>query len=150
MFTDEHRCKVWDRIRQHGLRAFGKLLSAEVLAEAARQAGLRVGASPLNLVNLAWLGIAAAIQRGRGFADVLVLTLKLLNDSPDWHGSPIAAAQRKGRRRQKRRRGKKRRGGLEYSFSYRHSVCQRGVAEKGCALVLDRSLKSFAARSPFN
>jgi hypothetical protein len=32
MFKDEHRCKVWDEIRQLDLRAFGKLLMAFPLA----------------------------------------------------------------------------------------------------------------------
>ena len=43
MFTDERRCKVWEQIRQHDLRVFGKFLPSSVFGEAARNAGVRLG-----------------------------------------------------------------------------------------------------------
>jgi Transposase DDE domain len=81
MFTDERRCNVWDRIRQQDLRVFGKILTPALMKEAAQAAGVKVIASPLNCVNLVWLGIAAALHGAKNFADILVLTFKLLEDA---------------------------------------------------------------------
>ena len=60
MFKDELRDTVWNEIRQHDLHSFEKQLTPQAFAEAARCAGVRIGCSALNLVNLVWLGIAAA------------------------------------------------------------------------------------------
>ena len=51
MFTDESRDKAWNDIRQHGVRAFAKLLTPEVVSEAASQAKVKIGRSALNLVG---------------------------------------------------------------------------------------------------
>jgi len=80
VFKDELRDKVWNDIRQHDVRAFGKQLTAEVFTEAARRADVRIGRSALNLVNLVWLAIAKAIHHSQNFAFVLTTTLKLLQD----------------------------------------------------------------------
>lgn len=105
MFTDEARCTVWERVRQQDLRAFGKILTAALFQTAAQAAGVTVGVNPLNWGNMVWLGILAALHRGKSFADVLVLTFKLLEDLGTW--SPMAGSngrrwqQAKHRKRQK-------------------------------------------------
>jgi Transposase DDE domain len=108
MFRDERRCKVWEEIRQHGLRAFGRFLSASVFAEAARRAGVGLGQSALGLPTLVVLGLGAAFHRAKSFADVLVLTVKLLEDSEHWSDSPLATARRNSQRTKKRRGNAKR------------------------------------------
>lgn len=84
MFTDERRCNVWNRIRQQDLRVFGKILTPALMKEAAQAAGVKLGSSPLNQANLVWLGIAAALYTAKNFADILVLTFKLLEDADLW------------------------------------------------------------------
>lgn len=93
MFTDELRNKVWNEIRQRDLRAFSRLLPAEVFLAAGQLAGVRLGGSALSLVQLVWLGTASALHRTRSFASILQLTVQLLNDSGLWQ-SP---AKRRGR-----------------------------------------------------
>ena len=87
---------------------FGKFLPSSVFGEAARNAGVRLGNSALALPTLVMLGLAAAFHRTKSFAAVLVLTVKLLQDSEQWCDSPLAAARRNARRAQKRRGKKKR------------------------------------------
>lgn len=84
MFTDERRCNVWDRIRQQDLRVFGRILTPALLKEAAQAAGVRLRSNPLNQANLVWLGITAALHTAKNFADILVLTFKLLQDADLW------------------------------------------------------------------
>ena len=84
MFTDERRCNVWDRIRQHDLRVFGKILTPGLMKETAQAAGVKLRKSPLNCANLVWLGIAAALHGAKNFANILVLTFKLLEDADLW------------------------------------------------------------------
>ena len=47
----------------------------------------------LALPTLVTLGLAAAFHRTKSFAAVLVLTVKLLEDSQQWKHSPLAAAR---------------------------------------------------------
>ena len=108
MFMDERRCKVWEQIRQHDLRVFGRFLSSSVFGEAAQRAGVRLGNSALALPTLVVLGLAAAFHRTKSFAAVLVLTVKLLEDSEQWNQSPLAAARRNSRHA-KKQPGKKKR-----------------------------------------
>ncbi len=108
MFTDERRCKVWEQIRQHDLRAFARFLPMAVFSEAALRAGLRLGRSALALPTLAILGLAAALHRAKSFAEVLVLTVKLLEDGEHWNSSPLAAAKHNAQRTAKRPRKTKR------------------------------------------
>ena len=97
MFTDERRCNVWDQIRQQDLRVFGKILTPALMKEAAQAAGVKLRANPLNHANLVWLGIAAALHGTKNFADILVLTFKLLEDADLW--KPDRPASRKRKRR---------------------------------------------------
>ncbi len=110
MFRDECRDKVWSEVRQLDLRAFAKILTPEVFALAAVQAGVRVGQSALNLVNLVWLGISAARQQSVSFATILVTTLRILEDQREFESSVIGRAKRQGQRTIKRQKmqGKKR------------------------------------------
>jgi hypothetical protein len=108
MFTDERRCNVWNKVRQLDLRAFGKLLSPAVFKEAAQAAAVTLRQNPLNWANMVWLGLAAALDTGKNFGDILVVTLKLLEDTAGWNETPLGKACRKQPRRGKRRRKKHR------------------------------------------
>ena len=108
MFKDELRDKVWNEIRQRDLHAFGQQLTPQVFTEAARRAGVRIGCSALNLVNLVWLGIAAAMQHGHTFAFVLSTTLKLLEDQQQFYSTPLGKRKKKAERAAKKQKGKQR------------------------------------------
>jgi hypothetical protein len=96
MFTDERRCNVWDRIRQHDLRVFGRILTPALMKETAQAAGLTLRRSPLNCANLVWLGMVAALHGAKNFADILVLTFKLLEDADLWKpGGPPPKRKRR-------------------------------------------------------
>ncbi len=97
MCMDACKSKVWDDQRQRDLKAFGKWLRPEVIDQAARNAGVRVGCGPLQLGNLVWLAVASAWHGGKNFAGILVLVLKLLRDAPGWQASSLATLQRRGR-----------------------------------------------------
>jgi len=84
MFRDERRCNIWDQIRQQDLRCFGKILTPALMQEAAQAAGAELKTNPLNWGNLAWLGVLAALHRTKNFANILVLTFKLLEDANLW------------------------------------------------------------------
>jgi hypothetical protein len=88
MFTDERRCNVWDEVRQRDLRVFGKILTPALIGEAARAAGVKLKNVALNQANLVWLGIVAALHGAKNFADILVLTFKLLEDAGLWKPDP--------------------------------------------------------------
>jgi Transposase DDE domain len=92
MFKDEHRRNVWNQIRQHGLRAFDGLLTGPILREAATRCNLPLGNGPLGLLNLTWLAIASALQVGWNFAEVLAVTLKMLQDADSWSRNPLSRA----------------------------------------------------------
>jgi hypothetical protein len=100
MFTDEHRCTVWDKVRQLDLRAFGRLLTPGLFREAAQAAGIALGSNPLNWANMAWLGVAAALHTAKSFADILVLAFKLMEDMGVWRPTyrkpPRGKNKRKG------------------------------------------------------
>jgi hypothetical protein len=84
MFRDERRYNVWDQVRQRDLRVFGEMLTPALLIEAAQAAGVKLGNTALNYANLVWLGIVAALHGAKNFADILVLTFKLLEDADLW------------------------------------------------------------------
>lgn len=107
MFTDEQRRSVWEEIGQHDLRTFAGLLTPDVLAEAAVRAGVAMGRGPLCLANLAWLSVSCALRATRNFADVLVMTLKLMRDADGWSRTPLAGRCRRGRRGRRGRRSKR-------------------------------------------
>jgi len=81
MFRDEARDSVWQQLRQRGLQAFTEVLTPQVMQAAAQAAKVRIGKSALNVCTLMWLGIASALHSTKNFADVLVITLKLLEDA---------------------------------------------------------------------
>jgi hypothetical protein len=111
MFKDEQRDTVWSEIRQHDLRSFSGELTPDVFVEAASKAGVRVVESPLNLVNLVWLGISAAIHHALNFASVLTITLKLLEDQETFYATNVGKSKRKGQRQERRKKkGKSCRG----------------------------------------
>ncbi|MFZ5884282.1 MAG: IS4 family transposase [Chloroflexota bacterium] len=101
MFTDEHRCEVWNDIRQHGMRAFAKQITPGVIIEAARRTGARLVKSPLCLGNLVWLAIAAALHRGKDFAAILTMVMVLLEDQQGFYATKLGQ-QRKNAKRRKR------------------------------------------------
>lgn len=103
MFKDERRYDAWNEIRQHDIRAFSRLLTPAVLGEAGRRCALRLVKSPLCLVNLAWLGIAAALHCSKSFAYVLTTTLKLLEDREGFADSKLGKARKAGKRRHGKR-----------------------------------------------
>ena len=107
MFTDEQRGSVWEQIRQHGLRAFGPILSPQVLSRAAQRVGAKPGRGVLNPPTLAWLAVSAALRPGVNFCLVLTCTFGLLSEM----GRLPRPAARGGKRRGGKGRGGKRRGG---------------------------------------
>lgn len=104
MFKDEHRDNVWNEIRQHDLRSFRQLLTPDLFAEAAVRAGVRLGRSALNLVNLVWLGIASAQHASATFAFVLSSTLKLLEDQEKFASTSLGKQKQNAQRKSKRKR----------------------------------------------
>lgn len=81
MFTDELRARVCQQVRQSELQAFGQILTPTILAQAAAQAGLRLGKGPLNRAILVWLAISAALRPTLDFAGVLSVSFKLMLDA---------------------------------------------------------------------
>ena len=106
MFTDEHRCNVWNEIRQRDVQAFSRQLTPAVFAKAALRAGVKLGRGPLNLANLAWLGIVAAIHGTQSFACILTTTLKLLEDQQPWATTLRKAKKQSQHRSRKKKRSK--------------------------------------------
>lgn len=105
MFTDEHRCKVWNEIRQRDIRAFSRQLTPAVLAKAALRAGVKLGKSPLGLANLVWLGIAAAIHGTQSFGCILTMTLRLLEDQQQ-SATKLHRTKGQGKQRNRNKRSK--------------------------------------------
>jgi hypothetical protein len=101
MFTDKKRAEVLDEIRRHDQAIFAHLLTPELLVQAARLSGLRIVCSPLNLINLVWLAVCAARNPGLGFAGILGLPRRTLQDHEALSRSPLG--QRLGRRLKRRR-----------------------------------------------
>jgi hypothetical protein len=91
MFTDGVRSEVQDQVQSRGVRAFAKFLTPDVFAQAATQVGCRLVASPLNLVNLVWLGLACSLDTTKTFASVLTITFKVLADAPQASPSPTGS-----------------------------------------------------------
>ena len=92
MFTDDARCRVWEQVQSRGVRAFGKFLTVGVIAEAARMCHRKIGSNPLNLIHLAWIGVAFALDGTKSFANILTVTFKILSDTPN---SPLENIARK-------------------------------------------------------
>ena len=115
MFRDENRCNIWNEVRQRDLRVFGKILTPALLGEAAQAAGVKLGTSALNQVNLVWLGIIAALHGAKNFADILVLTFKLLQDADLWKPDR-PPPKRRGRHSKHNPHGNKRTAVSEEAF----------------------------------
>jgi hypothetical protein len=99
MFRDEARDSVWQQLRQRGLQAFAKVLTLQAMQAAAGAAGVAIGDSPLNACTLTWLGIVGALHTTKNFADVLLITWKLLEDAQ----CPLPKPRRRGCKRRGKR-----------------------------------------------
>jgi Transposase DDE domain len=121
MFKDTARQEVYNRLREHDLRIFAKLLTWDVFLSAAMRSGLKLACNPLNLANLVWLGVAAAWRKTESFVTILVFTLKLLQDqeafAQNLTDQKLANHRQPGRRRATKsgrgnnsKRGKTKRG----------------------------------------
>jgi Transposase DDE domain len=104
MSPQDIRRSVWDQLRQKDLRAFHGLLTAGVALEAAGRALVPAGRGVLNVVNLAWLALAAALHTLEDFKEVLDHTLKLIEDGPHYRGSALDRARRAAAPADSRRR----------------------------------------------
>jgi hypothetical protein len=78
------------------LQAFASVLTPQAMQAVA---GVAIGVSPLNACTLTWLGIVGALHTAKNFADVLIITWKLLEDAQ----RPLP----KPRRARRKRRGKR-------------------------------------------
>ena len=141
MFRDERRDKVWNEIRQSDLGAFAKQLTPEVFAEAASDAGIRIGCSALNVVNLVWLGIAAAMQHASNFAFVLTTTLKLLEDQEGFCRTSLGRTQQRAQRAKPK--GKKKRKGGRKSKHHPHRNDPTQVSEEAFVQARQRMPLAF-------
>jgi Transposase DDE domain len=89
MFTDEKRGRVSEELRRQDNKLFAHVLTPDLFFQAARLCGLRLVRSPLNLVNLVGLALAAARQPEESFASLLGLPLKALQDSETFPASDL-------------------------------------------------------------
>lgn len=142
MFKDELRDKVWNEIRQHDLRAFDKQLPPEVFTEAAKKAGVRIGCSALNLVNLVWLGIGTALQHAANFAFVLKTTLHLLEDQEAFYSTSLGKQKKLAQQRAKQNR-KKQGKGSKKSKHHPHRNDPTEVTEEAFAQARQRMPVAF-------
>ena len=99
--TDEHKASVWNTLRQHDLQPCKRLLPDSLIQSDADRAGIPIGRGALNLITLAWLALLCSVEKGRSFADIIQMTLKLLHDAQCWGQapSPCLLPARRGRRR---------------------------------------------------
>lgn len=102
MFTDEHKVDIWAEIRQHELPAFQRLLTGDSIAEAAQRAKAKEGRGVLSVTAMAWLAVLSAVHAGRTFADILVVTLKVLSDQPGWSESKLGRQERRAKNKTKK------------------------------------------------
>jgi hypothetical protein len=83
MFTDNARCRIWEQVQSRGVRCFARFMTPSVMAEAARMCGRKISGNPLNLVHLAWIGVAYALDGTKSFANILTVIFKILADAPN-------------------------------------------------------------------
>jgi hypothetical protein len=95
VYCDPTRARFWGQLWHRDGRAFTRLLTPDLIAQAARQALLCRGRGPLHVVNLVWLALAAARYLARSFADLLTAPLKGLRDLGGRAEPPPAAAGRR-------------------------------------------------------
>jgi hypothetical protein len=103
MFTDKLRANVWKKVTERDLGAFSKLLSPDLLIQAAWESRGAWCGSPLNYVTLAWLAVACSMDRESTFEGVLGWAMKIVKLQPGFGQTPL------GRRLNKKRRAKNRR-----------------------------------------
>ena len=101
MFTDESRDNVWQQLRQRGLQAVTGVLTPQAMQAAAQAANVRIGKSPLNACTLAWLAVVGAVHTTKSFAEVLKITLKLLDDTQIAVCKPERKSSKQRRKRSK-------------------------------------------------
>src|SRR5579862_1141946 len=89
MFTDEERSKVHDEIHRRDNQLFAHVLTPGLFLQAAVDCGLPLICSPLNLINLVWLALAAARNPKMAFAALLDLPFESLQDQQDFAGSDL-------------------------------------------------------------
>jgi Transposase DDE domain len=80
MFVDPMRAAAFEQLRQHDLRPFARLLTLDLLLQAAARCSLKVVASPLNVLTLVWLALAAARRPDDDFATLLDATAQTRQD----------------------------------------------------------------------
>jgi Transposase DDE domain len=90
MYTDKERAEIHQEVRAREHALFGHLLTPGLFLQAARQCGLRVVASPLNLINLVWLALSAARNPQESFASLLGLPFKALLDHQAFASKALA------------------------------------------------------------
>ena len=139
MFTDEHRCEVWEEIRQHGIRAFAGKLTPSVLVETSNRTGVQLVRSPLCLANLLWLGIAAALHTADDFAAVLTATLKILEDQQEFYSTKVGKSKKNGKRKKQKKDSRKR--GASKHHPYRNDPTK--VTEEAFVQARQRMPLSF-------
>jgi hypothetical protein len=105
--TDANKTTLWDELRQSDWKAFQRFLHAGIWTEAAQCACAKLGTGPLHLGNLVLFALGSAWFRTKSFADVLVVVLKLMQDTAAWPESPLADLQRRGRQKAKRQKRNK-------------------------------------------
>ena len=115
MFTDPTRASIHDEMHRQSNKLFAHLLTPTLFFQAASLCGLQILRSPLNLVNLVWLALAAARDGRASFVALLTAPLKALEDHQTFPATDLgrfiaqAEADRpKPNHSSKRRRNKKR------------------------------------------
>src|SRR5262245_64338210 len=98
MFVDKKRAEFRRVLFRSDGALFAHLLTPELFFQAARLCGLKILLSPLNLINLVWLAVAAARNPDLCFADLLELPLKALQDHESFSHSALARLDRKSTR----------------------------------------------------
>jgi hypothetical protein len=129
VFMDDSRRAVQDEIQQQGVKAFARFLTGDLMAEAAGCVGLTLRRVPLHLGNLAWLGIACALHQTKSFADVLVLTLKILGDHEGFSSTPVGRIEAGDRRTKSSPKGKGKRSKYNPHGSRRTSVSEEAFVQ---------------------
>jgi hypothetical protein len=89
MYTDKKRSEVHDQIHRQEHQLFAHVLTPDLFVQAALMCGLRVIASPLNLINLVWLALSAARNPTLSFSALLECPLKRLRDNERFPGSTL-------------------------------------------------------------
>lgn len=90
MYTDKERAQIHQQVRAREHALFAHILTPGLFLQAARDCGLKIVASPLNLINLVWLALSAARNPQQSFACLLGLPFNALHDSQSFACSALA------------------------------------------------------------